>query len=81
MSWQVRIDKESCQSSGRCVQAAPALFHWDPDHLAEAGPVPEGLSPQRLRAIARDCPAMAILLYDSSGRELDPFDSAEEETR
>jgi len=81
MSWEVRIDKESCQSSGRCVQAAPELFRWDEDHLAEAGPAPAALSPGRLRQIARDCPAMAILLYDESGREIDPFDAGEEEMR
>ena len=66
-----RVDKQSCQSSGRCIQADPEAFGWDADHLAEAR---GSVLPDRLLAIARDCPALAISLVDDDGRELDPFD-------
>jgi ferredoxin len=68
---QVRIDKNSCQSSGNCVDAAPEAFGFDEDGLAEAGPGAEGLLRARLLEIARRCPALAIAILDESGNEID----------
>lgn len=68
------MDRQSCQSSGACVRAAPGAFALDADHLAEARPEAGELPRERLLEIARDCPAMAIHLYESSGEEIDPFD-------
>ncbi len=73
MAYTVKIDKQTCQSSGRCTQAAPELFVLDADHLAEVLPDPPELPDARLLEIARGCPACAIQLYDPSGREVDPF--------
>jgi len=69
---RVRVDRDSCQSSGRCVHAAPDAFRLDADHLAEATGGAQALSDERKREIARACPALAIHLVDEAGREVDP---------
>lgn len=71
MAWRVRIDKNSCQSSGNCVEAAAEAFGFDADGLAEARPGAESLSPARLLEIARRCPALAIAVFDESGNEIE----------
>jgi ferredoxin len=70
VTYRVQIEKESCQSSGRCAQAAPETFALDGDHLATlvTGPV---VSDATLLAIARACPALAIRLFDDEGREVE----------
>jgi ferredoxin len=68
---RVRIDKNSCQSSGNCVDAAAEVFRFDEDGLAEAGPGAESLPRARLLEIARRCPALAISILDESGNEID----------
>jgi ferredoxin len=73
MAYRARIDKQSCQSSGRCVAAAPDAFAWDADHLAEPRAGVSALPDARLVEIARACPAMAISLLAADGRELDLF--------
>lgn len=71
MAVRVRVDKHSCQSSGRCVREAPEGFRHDGDHLGEPLPEAGSLPLERLRAIARACPALAINLEDDAGRPLD----------
>jgi ferredoxin len=71
MALRATVDKQSCQSSGRCVAAAPSAFALDSDHLAEVRPGAVGLPEERLREIARACPALAISLLDEAGREVD----------
>jgi ferredoxin len=68
---QVRIDKNSCQSSGNCLEAAPGAFAFDQDGLAEARPGAESLPRARLLEIARRCPALAIAILDESGDEIE----------
>jgi ferredoxin len=68
---RVRIDKNSCQSSGNCLEAAPGSFSFDEDGLAEPAPGAESLPRARLLEIARRCPALAIAIFDESGREID----------
>ncbi len=70
MRYRIQIEKESCQSSGRCAQAAPETFALDEDHLAELLPGPVA-SDASLLAIARACPALAIRLFDDDGREVE----------
>jgi ferredoxin len=74
VGYRPRVDKHSCQSSGRCLAAAPAAFRWDADSLAE--PVPGAPLPDdaTLLQIARDCPALAISLHDEGGREVDLYE-------
>ena len=71
MGYRVRIDKQSCQSSGRCVNAAPSAFELDEDHLAAVRPGTAQLGDAELLAIARGCPALAIALFDEAGNEVD----------
>ena len=71
MRLRVRVDKNSCQSSGNCVDAAAEAFGFDEDGLAKVGPAAEGLPRARLLEIARRCPALAIAILDESGDEID----------
>jgi ferredoxin len=71
MSYTVRIDKRSCQSSGNCIDAAPQAFGWDADSLGEALPGARELPLERLIAIAKRCPALCITVHDSDGREIE----------
>ena len=68
---RVRIDKNSCQSSGNCVDAAAQAFAFDEDGLAEARPGAEDLPRARLLEIARRCPALAIAILDENGNEIE----------
>jgi ferredoxin len=72
MAYTVRIDKNSCQSAGNCVEAAPEAFAFDDDGLGDVQPAAEGLPRARLLEIARRCPALAITVFDEAGREIEP---------
>ncbi len=65
------IDKRSCLSSGRCIEAEPSGFGWDADELGEVLAGAAELSAQRLLAVARGCPGLAIRILDEAGREID----------
>lgn len=71
MPFTARIDKHSCLSSGRCVEAAPEAFAWDEDDLGDPLPGAARLPKQRLLEIARSCPGLAISVFDEAGREVD----------
>jgi ferredoxin len=68
---RVRVDRESCQSSGRCVAAAPATFGFDPDRLAQVDPGAPELPLARALDIARGCPALAIDVLGDDGEPLE----------
>ena len=72
MPYSVRIDKNSCQSSGNCIERAPEAFDFDADGLGEVKPAAGALAPARLLEIARRCPALAISIFDAAGNEVDP---------
>ncbi|MEX2207912.1 MAG: ferredoxin [Myxococcota bacterium] len=72
MSYTVRIDKQSCLSSGRCIAAAPEALAWDEDQLADARPAAGSLSRERLIAIARGCPSLSITVLDEDRNEIAP---------
>ena len=67
----LRIDKKSCQSSGRCVAEEPTGFSADEDYLGDVKPEAGDLPLERLRAVARNCPALAIALESEAGEEID----------
>ena len=71
MGHRIEVDKRSCQSSGNCVSAAPAMFGFDEDSLAEvrAGAADRPLD--ALLSVARRCPAMAIAILDEAGEAID----------
>ena len=71
MSLRPEIDKRSCASSGRCIEAASEAFGIDSDHLAEVLTGAAELDDERLRTIARACPSLAISLLDEQGNEVD----------
>ena len=72
MSPGVRIDKQGCLASGRCVSAAPEAFGWDEDHLADVLPAAASLAREQLVAIARGCPSLSITVIDEDGTEIAP---------
>lgn len=72
MSLRIEVDRDSCQSSGRCVQDAPEGFRLDDDHLVALIGEGTALDDAAKRAAARNCPALAIRLFDASGEEIDP---------
>jgi ferredoxin len=57
---RVEVDKQSCLSSGRCIEAAPEAFRFDADFLAEPTAAAPSLPADKLHAIARACPGLAI---------------------
>lgn len=71
MAYEVRIDRECCVSSGKCVASEPGFFAFDDDELAVVrtdGTQPDDAAVLR---VARACPSGAItLLVD--GVELEP---------
>jgi ferredoxin len=67
MAIRVRVDPDSCQSSGRCIASAPEAFSFDADRLARARAAAGELGLERAREIARGCPALAIEVYDEEG--------------
>ncbi len=71
MAYTIKIDKQSCLSSGRCVTVAPEGFAFDGDELAETLPGVASVADERLLEIAKSCPSYAILVCDEQGRELD----------
>jgi ferredoxin len=72
VGYRVRIDKNACQSSGHCAAAAPEAFGLDADDLGDVLPGADRLPLERLREIARSCPALCISIADANGNEIDP---------
>lgn len=71
MPFTVTIDKQLCQSSGNCIDDAPGAFGFDDDALGDVLPGAGALPRERLVAIARRCPAMAIAVFDEAGNEIE----------
>jgi ferredoxin len=70
VGFRIRVDRDSCQSSGRCVSAAPAVFAFDEDRLAVAGP-PGPLTRDEALEIAHGCPALAIEVLGDDGKAVE----------
>jgi ferredoxin len=71
MGARVRVDRNGCLSSGRCVAAAPAIFAFDDDRLAHAPEGETALTRDEALAIARRCPALAIDVLDDDGEPIE----------
>jgi ferredoxin len=71
MGVRVRVDRNGCMSSGRCIAAAPEVFVWDADRLARAAAGETPLTLDDALAIARGCPALAIDVLDENGEPVD----------
>lgn len=72
MAHRVEIDKQSCQSSGNCVNAVPEAFGIDADALGDVLPGASEQPLERLLEAARRCPAFAISVRDADGNEIEP---------
>lgn len=68
--YRIEIDKQSCQSSGRCVERLPEAFGWDDDDLGDVLPAASVAAAEALLEVARACPALAIGVFDADGDEL-----------
>ncbi|MEV0595761.1 ferredoxin [Nonomuraea cavernae] len=64
MGFEVRVDKDVCISSGKCVADAPAAFRFDDDEIAEPVAGVSALGDDHLVEIARSCPSGAIQVFD-----------------
>jgi ferredoxin len=71
MGHRLRVDRASCQSSGRCIAAAPAVFGFDADRLAELRAGAPALPLAEALGIARGCPALAIDVLGEDGEPVD----------
>ncbi len=71
MGLKVRVDRDDCISSGKCVADNPGAFGFDDDDLAVVLPGAASLSDERLIRAARTCPSGAIRLFDDAGEEVD----------
>ena len=52
---------------------SPGAFDFDADDFAVVKDGAAELSDDRLRRVARNCPASAIILRDAAGNEIDLF--------
>jgi ferredoxin len=68
---RIRVDPQSCQSSGRCLAAAPEAFAFDAERLATPTSAAAELPRERALEIARACPALAIELFEADGRPIE----------
>ena len=73
MGYSVSIDREACISSGNCVADSPNAFDFDDDDIAVVKDGVTELPDDRLLRVARNCPAGAIILRDTEGKEVDLF--------
>jgi ferredoxin len=71
MGVRVRVDSSGCLSSGRCVAAAPDVFSFDADRLAQAAVGETALALEDAVVIARACPALVIEVLGEDGEALD----------
>ena len=71
---RVVVDKDSCQSSGSCIDVLPEAFGWDDDDLGEVLPGAAVASRERILDAARRCPALAIAVFDADGKDLSSGD-------
>jgi ferredoxin len=64
MSLRAEVDESACISSGKCVADAPGAFRFDEEEISEAIDGASALDDRTLLAIARNCPASAIRVFD-----------------
>jgi ferredoxin len=73
MGYTAKVDRELCVGAGACIETAPKAFGFDDEHIAVVLPEAEDEPDDRLLAVARECPATAILIYKDDGEEVDIF--------
>jgi ferredoxin len=74
VSYRIKVDRDVCMSSGKCVADAPELFRFDDEEIAEPVPGAEQPSDERALDLARACPSGALVVQDAdTGEEIDLF--------
>jgi len=68
----VRIDRDSCISSGNCVKVAPALFELDDESIVVFAKTADGSSREQVIEACEICPVEALTVTDSSGEQIIP---------
>jgi ferredoxin len=71
MGYRLRVDRTSCQSSGRCIAAAPDQLEFDEDRLVRLRAGAPDLALAAALALARGCPALAIEVLGEDGEPVD----------
>lgn len=71
MAHTVRVDKDLCISSGKCVADFPRAFRFDDDEISEATENASSLTDDEMVEAARNCPSGAIAVLDEQGDEVD----------
>jgi ferredoxin len=64
MTLRAEVDTSACISSGKCVADAPAGFRFDDEEISVAIDGASALDERTLTAVARNCPAAAIQVFD-----------------
>ena len=72
MALSVRIEKQVCVGSGKCVGYQPLAFGFDTDDSSMVMDTIDRVPDEQLRQAARLCPVSAIHLYDAAGRLVIP---------
>lgn len=64
MTLRAEVDASACISSGKCVGDAPAGFRFDAEEISVAIDGASAVDERTLIAVARNCPAGAIRVFD-----------------
>ena len=73
MRYTVKVDADTCISTGNCVRSAPTAFDFGDDDVSAPQPGVAELAAEKLIQVARGCPVGAIRLFDEDGEEVDPW--------
>lgn len=73
MGYTVKVDSDTCMSTGNCVRAAPQAFDFNDDDVSVPQPGTADLPDDKLVQIARGCPVGAIHLFGEGEEEIDPW--------
>jgi ferredoxin len=68
----VRIDRDTCISSGNCVKVAPELFELDEESIVTFARTAAETARAQVLEACEVCPVEALTVTDSSGKRLIP---------
>ena len=66
--YRIELRTERCQSYGKCLAVAPAVFAWDRSRKVRIS-APEGAPDEAILKAAKLCPYRAIALSDAASGE------------
>jgi ferredoxin len=73
VTYNARVDRETCINSGLCVATAPHVFRLGDQDTAELVRDPPACADTELLRLARQCPSGAIELF-VDGVQIDVFE-------